>query len=94
MLDEALHQLRKEYAAANKAELFDTLQVYLSGPGGGSSYLEAMTRLGMREGAVKMSILRMRRRYGEMLRLAIAQTVTSAKELDDEMRQLFAVLSR
>ena len=93
VLDEALDRLRNEYAAANKAELFKTLQVYLSGQDRESTYLEATAALGMSEGAVKMAVLRLRRRYGEMLRAVIAQTVANAKELDEEMRQLFAVLS-
>ena len=93
VLEKALEELRNEYAAANKTELFDTLQECLSGEKGEASYADVMPKLRMSEGAVKMSVLRMRRRYGELLRSEIAQTVTSTKELEEEMRQLFAVLS-
>ena len=43
-------------------------------------------------GAVKMAVLRMRRRYGEMLRAEIARSVSGPEEIDDEIRYLCAVI--
>jgi RNA polymerase sigma-70 factor (ECF subfamily) len=46
----------------------------------------------MSEGAVKVAVHRMRRTYGELVRLEIAQTVASPQEVDEELRHLFEVL--
>ena len=51
-------------------------------------------RLGMSEGAVKVAVHRLRQRYREVLRAAIAETVDNEADLDDEMRYLIAVLRR
>jgi RNA polymerase sigma-70 factor (ECF subfamily) len=48
----------------------------------------------MSEGAVKVLIHRLRRRFRENLRGAIAETVTSPEDVDDEIRHLFTCLSR
>ena len=48
--------------------------------------------LKMGEGAIKMAVLRLRRRYGELIRAEIAQTVTTPQEADEELEFLFSVL--
>ena len=42
--------------------------------------------------AIKATVHRLRRRYGELLRAEIAQTVTTAGEVEDELRDLFAAV--
>jgi RNA polymerase sigma-70 factor (ECF subfamily) len=42
--------------------------------------------------AVKMAVCRLRQRYHELLRDEIAQTVSTAAEVEEEIRHLFAVL--
>jgi RNA polymerase sigma-70 factor (ECF subfamily) len=46
----------------------------------------------MSEGAVKVAAHRMRRRYRELLREEIAQTVSSPEQAEAELRDLFAAL--
>jgi RNA polymerase sigma-70 factor (ECF subfamily) len=46
----------------------------------------------MTEGAVKVAVHRLRRRYRELLKEEIAHTVTSPEALEDELRELRAVL--
>jgi RNA polymerase sigma-70 factor (ECF subfamily) len=46
------------------------------------------------EQAVKVTVHRMRRRYGELLRAEIAQTVGSPQDVDAELRDLFAAVKR
>ena len=43
---------------------------------------------------MKQAVHRMRRRYRELFREEIAQTVAGPDEVDDELNYLFAVLSR
>ena len=42
--------------------------------------------------ALKAAVHRLRRRYGELIRAEIAQTVTSPEEIEDELRELFAAV--
>jgi RNA polymerase sigma factor (sigma-70 family) len=93
LLDEVLKTVRREYKAAGNAELFDALKSTLSGESAGTPYAEAGKALGMSEGAVKVAAHRLRRRYREILRAEIAETVADPGEVEDELRHLIAVLS-
>jgi len=59
----------------------------------GSSYAQLGARLGLKEDAIKQAVHRMRRRYRELFREEIAQTVAGPGEVEDELKHLFAVLS-
>jgi RNA polymerase sigma factor (sigma-70 family) len=88
-----LQALGDEMAEAGKTELFDALKGSLTGEDD-LPRAEIAARLSMSEGAVKVALHRMRRRYGELLRAAIAETVSNETALEDEMRYLVAVLRR
>ena len=90
---EALKALRDEMAKAGKSEQFDVLKGSLTGEDD-SPRGEIASRLGMSEGAVKVALHRLRRRYGELLRAAVAETVSNEADLNDEMRYLVAVLRK
>lgn len=92
LLDSVLAGLREEYTAEGKAVLFDGIQIYLSGDKGAVPYAEMAARLDLSESALKMSVLRMRRRFGELLRAEIANTVSQPDEIDEEIRCLFAAV--
>ena len=92
VLERAHEQMRKEYVAANKTGLFDALEPCLSGDSLPATYVEIGQRLKMSEGAVKLAVHRMRRAYGELVRLEIAQTVATPQEVDEELHHLFEVL--
>ena len=53
----------------------------------------AAAALQMSEGAVRVAVHRLRRRYRELLRDEIAQTLTDPKLADEEMQALFSALS-
>ena len=89
----ALQTLRDEMVKAGKSEQFDALKGSLAGEGE-SPREEIAARLNMSEGAVKVTVHRLRRRYRELLRAAIAETVSNAADLDEEMRYLVAVLRK
>ena len=65
----------------------------LSGDRDGPTYFQIGFRLNMGEGALRMAVLRLRRRYGELLRHEIAQTVGHQEEVDEEMRLLLGLIS-
>ena len=89
----ALQALRDEMKKAGKSEQFDALKGSLTGEEE-SPREEIAERLDMSEGAVKVAVHRLRRRYGDLLRAAIAKTVNNEADLNDEMRYLVAVLRR
>jgi len=93
LFDKVLRRLEEEFRDLRKAELFDSLKSSLLAEGSGSTYAEVGARLGLKEDAVKQSVHRMRRRYRELFREEIAQTVAGPAEVEDELKYLFAVLN-
>ncbi|MHC4538559.1 MAG: RNA polymerase sigma factor [Planctomycetota bacterium] len=89
----ALQELRDEMAKAGKSEQFDALKGSLTGEDEVPRE-QVAARLDMSEGAVKVAVHRLRQRYRKLLRAAIAETVGSEADLDDEMRYLVTVLRR
>jgi len=92
LLKEVLDRLRNEYTAAGKGKLFDLIHPHLEGHRDQIPYAELAQGLGLGLSAIKMAVLRLRRRYGELLRQEIAQTVATPEEVDDEIRHLFAAV--
>ena len=82
-----------EYVRLGKENLFEQLKPVLTETSRGVRYADIAVRLGSSEGAVKVAVHRLRRRYRELLRAEIAETVASEAEIDDEIRCLFAALS-
>jgi RNA polymerase sigma-70 factor (ECF subfamily) len=92
VLDGVIAELRQKYADAGKAGLFDRLKTFLTGEGGASPYEGVARELEMGEGAVKVAVHRLRRRYRDLLRAEIARTVADTEEVEDELRHLLAAL--
>ncbi|MFL5328215.1 MAG: RNA polymerase sigma factor [Gemmataceae bacterium] len=90
LLQGTLETLRLDYQQTGSAELFNCLASSLTGEG--ASYAAIAQELGMTEGAVKVAAHRLRLRYRETLRAAIADTVNTPAEVDDEIRCLFQAL--
>lgn len=84
--------LRAEFAAAGKLEVLRQLESFLTGAQPQPAYRALGERLSMSEGAVKVAVHRLRRRFGERLREEIADTVVEPAEVDDEIRHLLAAL--
>lgn len=93
LLEQARQQIHREYRTSGRGQLFDQLKVYLSGDRAPMTLADAGAVLGMSEGATKVAVHRLRGRFRECLRAQIAQTVSVPAEVDDEIRQLFAVFA-
>jgi RNA polymerase sigma factor (sigma-70 family) len=94
-LIERVHRLlQEEYALEGKAELFQRLNIFLSGDRAEVSYAEAAAQLQMTDGAARVAVHRLRRRYRELLREQVAQTTRTPTELEQELRDLRAVFAR
>ena len=91
VLARTLDRLEAEYA--DRAPCFEELKVFLVGEKGSAPYAEVAPRLRVGEGALKLVVLRMRRRYAQIFRDEIAQTVADPAEVEDEIRHTFSVLA-
>jgi RNA polymerase sigma-70 factor (ECF subfamily) len=91
-LEQALTRLGEEQSVAGKGEVFAQLKDYLWGEGSGTGYVEAAARLGLTEGALKVTVHRLRHRFRELLREEVAQTVAAVHEIDEELRYLVSVI--
>jgi RNA polymerase sigma factor (sigma-70 family) len=92
LLDRTIAALRQEHEANGKLPLFNTLKVFLTGEAGAPPLRQIAEKLGMTEGAVKVSIHRLRQKYREALRSEIAQTLSAQEDVDDELKLLLAAL--
>jgi RNA polymerase sigma factor (sigma-70 family) len=92
LLDRVMDRLRGECIAARKGEMFEEVKEHLTGDAG-KSYREIAARFGTTEGAVKVTVHRLRRRFGELVREQVGRTVEKPEEIDEEIRELFAALN-
>ena len=92
LLGQIMERLEREFERAGKVTQFEELKGFLIGDHAGTTYTQVAVKLNMTEAAAKKAGSRMRRRYRELLREAIAQTVAGPDEVDDEIRNLFAIL--
>jgi len=86
LLDCVHSRLAQEYERADKAELFRLLEPYLTYSEHAVSRGDVGRQLNLSPAAVGMSINRMRRRYGELLRAEVAATIDDASNIDEEVR--------
>jgi len=91
LLERILGRLEMEWTVHGKKPLFDSLKSTLTGSAE-AGYAATGEELGMTEAAVKVAAHRLRRRYRELLREEIAQTVARPEEIDEEIRYLLACL--
>jgi RNA polymerase sigma-70 factor (ECF subfamily) len=93
LLDQVLARLQAEFVADGKEKQFDELKVLLTEGKGATSYAAVAARLGTTEGAAKVAVHRLRRRYRELLREEISHTVATPAEIEEEIRHLFAAFA-
>jgi len=84
-------RLGREQAEAGKQVRYQHLEPLLTGDSA-DSYREVAGRLGISESAVKVAVHRLRKRFKELLREEIGQTVATEDEIDEEIADLFRAL--
>jgi RNA polymerase sigma factor (sigma-70 family) len=92
VLDRAVATLRGDFVKTGKESTFDHLEGFLRGEKE-AGYAEIARALGTTEGAIKVTVHRLRRRFREVLRGQIMATVSDDAEIDDEIRYLLATLA-
>lgn len=94
LLARVLARLREESVAAGEVARFEALKSTLTEGRGATPYAGIAERLGTSEGAVKVAVHRLRKRFREALSDEVAGTVESDGEVEAELRHLLAALSR
>ena len=93
LLERVIARLREENLADDKAGQFEHLKSYLMVGTGDIPYAAAAAALGTTEGAVRVAVHRLRRRYRELLQQEIIQTLADPAQAEEEMRSLMAAFS-
>jgi RNA polymerase sigma-70 factor (ECF subfamily) len=88
LLDLTVQRLENEYADAGKAELFAAMKDGLVMTHQSIDYPSLAAELDMKEGAARVAVHRMRKRFRELYREEVAQTLPAGADLDDELRHL------
>lgn len=83
-----------EYAGRGHNAEFDVLRRFLPGFETPPSYEVAAESLGLSLAALKAAVHRLRQRFREVLRTAVARTVSAPHEVDDELRYLGSLLAK
>lgn len=92
LLENTMNRLRKEFGQAHKAAEFERLKVFLTADKSAIAYADVARDLGTSEGAARVAVHRLRRRFREVFREEVAQTVATAEDVDEELRYLLAAL--
>lgn len=87
----SLSILEDECGAAGKADHFTGLKPWLTGAIQ-TSQAETAAKLGIAEGALKVAIHRLRKRYREIVKAEISRTIEDPREAEEEIRHLIAAL--
>lgn len=88
LLDQVFAELRQEYAKRDAEKLFDLLKAHIAWNAADRPLQEVSNQLGMREGAVRVAVVRLRKRFRRLLQKKVALTVGSEEELADEIAYL------
>jgi RNA polymerase sigma factor (sigma-70 family) len=94
VLDRALSRLRDEHIACDNEKHFDVLKPWLTGDAESLSQADAAKILSMNEGAVKVAIHRLRRRFRELIKTEISETLHDHQQVDNELQHLISALGR
>ena len=93
MLDIVMDRLRAEFVQHGRLDHFNRLKVFLLDRGD-TPYAALAREMGTSEGALKVAVHRLRRRYRDLFRQEIAATVVDPADVDSELRFLAAALTR
>jgi RNA polymerase sigma factor (sigma-70 family) len=88
----ALERLELESSRAGHGERFAALRPHLALEGEAAPHARVARELDLSEGAVKVALHRLRRRYGELVREEVAGTLRDEAEVEAELADLIAAL--
>lgn len=92
LLRRTMTRLEAEYDQAGRQRVFARLRPHLTGERDLPDYESVAAELGMTPSAVKMAVMRLRRRFGVLLRDHVAQIVADPALVEAELRHLVAAM--
>jgi RNA polymerase sigma-70 factor (ECF subfamily) len=93
MLDGVVDRLRAEFVQHGRLDHFDRLKGFLLDQAD-MPYAALALEMGTSEGALKVAVHRLRKRYRDLFRQEIAETVADPEDVESELRFLAAALTR
>ncbi len=93
LLNRVVDRLRAECEAEGRIGVFAQAKEFLTVGRDAIPYAEAARKIGMEEGALRVAVHRLRKRYRELLRDEIAQTLADPAQADEELRSLMTALA-
>jgi RNA polymerase sigma-70 factor (ECF subfamily) len=93
LIEQTISRLRDEYTAAGRGQDFEQLKNFLTADSEAIPYSQLAAGLRQNEGALRVAVHRLRKRFRELFRQEIAQTVSTPREIDAELRHLLSALS-
>lgn len=93
LLERVMQRLQTEQLAAGKGQQFELLKEALTGGGDRLPFAEIAAALDCSEDSARQAATRLRKRYRELLREEVGQTVAAPQEIEEEIRSLFKVLA-
>jgi RNA polymerase sigma factor (sigma-70 family) len=93
LLNLALDRLRLEFATAGKHVEYSVLKECLMQARGAIDYSEMSAQLGVSEGAARVAVHRLRKRFRAIYREEVAQTLTNSGDLEGEVHHLAGILA-
>jgi len=94
LLHLTINRLRAEFANAGRPDDFELLKDCLMADRGSIDYPAVARALGFNEGAARVAVHRLRKRFREIYREEISQTLADGADLQAELHHLAAALAR
>lgn len=94
VLERALAALAADYAATDRANEFAALKTHLVSARADIDYVATAAALGLSPGAARVAVHRLRKRFREIIRQEITETVAHAADAEDELRHFARILGR
>ncbi len=94
LIQDTLDKLETEYARRGKLDHFEAFRPYVSCTETQPTYETLSKRLGLKQGALRIAIYRLRQRFAQLMREAIAETVLTDGDVEAERLHLMTVFSQ
>ncbi|MCB1128352.1 MAG: sigma-70 family RNA polymerase sigma factor, partial [Verrucomicrobiae bacterium] len=88
LLERVLKHLESECADDGRGAFFEHVRSFLTMERGEIPYAATAAEVGMSEGALRVAVHRLRRRYRELLRQEVAQTLSDPGRVEEELAAL------
>jgi hypothetical protein len=91
VLQAAWDRLAREQAAAGKERVFETLRPFVTQPASTGDYDRLGPLLGLQRSQMAVFIHRLSRRYADLIRAEVAETLADRAEIESELRHLVQI---